>query len=105
MRNYDLEFLKKFSLVIGFLTLVTFGLILGALYINGKLQHEPDPSVVKRVQARIAPVGAVYAGATGAASQATVLPSAAWAMSSSAANSICTDERSAATIRTTLKGW
>ena len=85
MRNYDLEFLKKFSLVIGFLTLVTFGLILGALYINGKLQHEPDPSVVKRVQARIAPVGAVYAGATGAASQAAATAAAAAAVVSQVA--------------------
>ena len=85
MRNYDLEFLKKFSLVIGFLTLVTFGLILGALYINGKLQHDPDPSVVKRTQARIAPVGAVYAGATGAASQAAATAAAAAAVVSQVA--------------------
>ena len=70
VRNYDLEFLKKFSLVIGFLVLVTFGLILVSLYINNQQQYDPDPNVVKRTQSRIAPVGAVYAGATGAASQA-----------------------------------
>ena len=30
MRNYDLEFLKHFSMVIGFLVLLTVGLIVGA---------------------------------------------------------------------------
>ncbi len=77
VRNYDLEFLKKFSLVIGILVLVTFGLILAGLYINGLLPHDPDPAVVKRTEARIAPVGAVYAGATGAASQAAATAAAA----------------------------
>lgn len=76
VRNYDLEFLKKFSLVIGILVLVAFGLLLGALYIHGQLQHDPDPTVVKRIEARIAPVGAVYAGATGAASQAAAMAAA-----------------------------
>ena len=77
MRNYDLEFLKKFSLVIGILVLVTFGLILAGLYFNNQLQHDPDPNVVKRTQDRIAPAGAVYAGATGAASQAAATAAAA----------------------------
>jgi cytochrome c5 len=77
VRNYDLEFLKKFSLVIGFLMLVTFGLILAALHLNGQLQRDPDPLVVKRTQARIVPAGAVYAGATGAASQAAATAAAA----------------------------
>ena len=40
MRNYDLEFLKKFSLVIGMLVLVAFALLLGALYLNGTLQRD-----------------------------------------------------------------
>ncbi|RNF83729.1 c-type cytochrome [Montanilutibacter psychrotolerans] len=71
MRNYDLEFLKKFSMVIGFLGLVTLGLILAAIYINHQLPRDPDPAVARRTEARIAPVGAVYAGATGAAAQAS----------------------------------
>ncbi|RPE80006.1 c-type cytochrome [Vulcaniibacterium tengchongense] len=77
MRNYDLEFLKKFSLVIGFLMLVTLGLILGALYLHHQLPPEVDPSAVKRTQERIAPVGAVYAGATGAAAQQAAAAAAA----------------------------
>ena len=40
MRNYDLEFLKKFSLVIGFLMLVTLGLIIGAYYVHLQLPAE-----------------------------------------------------------------
>lgn len=70
MRNYDLDFLKKFSLVIGFLMLVTLGLIVGAYFLHGVIPPEVDPAAVKRTEYRIAPAGAVYAGATGAASQA-----------------------------------
>ncbi len=71
MRNYDLEFLKRFSLMIGFLSLVTLGLILAALYLHSHvLPPEVSPTAQKRTEERIAPVGAVYAGATGAAAQA-----------------------------------
>lgn len=70
MRNYDLDFLKKFSMVLGFLVLVTLGLIIGAWMLHGTIVPEVDPAVAKRTENRIAPVGAVYAGATGAASQA-----------------------------------
>src|SRR5690606_33090567 len=83
VRNYDLDFLKKFSLVIGFLALVTLGLILLARYINGVLPQEVDPSIAARTEARIAPVGGVYAGATGAAAQAAA---AAAAREAAAAN-------------------
>ena len=77
MRNYDLEFLKRFSLVIGFLVLVTLGLIIGALVLHRALPQEVDPSVAKRTEARIAPAGAVYAGSTGAAAQAAASAAAA----------------------------
>lgn len=85
MRNYDLEFLKKFSLVIGFLVLVTFGLILGSIYLHNQLPREADPATVKRTEQRIAPIGAVYAGATGAASQAAATAAAAAAAASQVA--------------------
>ena len=77
MRNYDLDFLKKFSMVIGILVLVTIGLIVFAQYLNGMLPRDPDPSIAARIEARIAPVGAVYAGATGAAAQAAAAAAAA----------------------------
>jgi cytochrome c5 len=85
VRNYDLDFLKKFSMVIAFLVLVTIGLIMLGRYFNGVLPKDPDPSVVARVDARIAPVGAVYAGETGAAAQAAAAAAAAQAASAQVA--------------------
>ena len=70
MRNYDLEFLKKFSMVIGLLVLITLGLILFASYLQRVIPDEVSPTAVKRTEQRIAPAGAVYAGSTGAAAQA-----------------------------------
>jgi cytochrome c5 len=85
VRNYDLDFLKKFSMVIGFLGAVTVGLILFAHYLQGTLPREVDPAAVQRTQARIAPAGAVYAGATGAAAQAEAAKAAAAAAASQVA--------------------
>ena len=44
MRNYDLDFLKHFSMVIGFLGLVTIGLILFANHLNGVIPPEVSPT-------------------------------------------------------------
>lgn len=85
MRNYDLEFLKRFSLVLVFLSIVTLGLILGAWFLHRSVPTETPPNVAKRTEARIAPVGAVYAGATGAASQAAATAAAAAAAAAQSA--------------------
>ena len=77
MRNYDLEFLKKFSMVIGFLMLVTLGLIVAAMFVHSQIPAEVNPDVAKRTEQRIAPVGAVYAGSTGAAAQQAASAAAA----------------------------
>ncbi|MFP7723264.1 c-type cytochrome [Lysobacter sp. A3-1-A15] len=77
MRNYDLEFLKKFSMVIGFLVLVTLALIIGSVILHGQLPPEVDPRAAARTERRIAPIGAVYAGSTGAAAQAAAQAAAA----------------------------
>jgi len=77
VRNYDLEFLKKFSLVIGILMLVTLGLIIGAYYVHLQLPAEISPVAAKKQQERIAPAGSVYAGSTGAAAQAAATAAAA----------------------------
>jgi cytochrome c5 len=77
VRNYDLDFLKKFSMVIGFLVALTVVLMVFAHHLQGTLVPEADPAVAKRQLARIAPAGAVYAGATGAAAQASALKAAA----------------------------
>jgi cytochrome c5 len=77
VRNYDLDFLKKFSMVIGFLMALTVALILLAHSLQNTLRPEPDPAVTQRQLARIAPAGAVYAGQTGAAAQAAAVAAAA----------------------------
>jgi cytochrome c5 len=77
VRNYDIDFIKKFSMVIGFLMALTVVLIVFAHYLQGTLVHDPDPKVAERTLARIAPAGAVYAGQTGAAAQAAAVAAAA----------------------------
>ena len=91
MRNYDLEFLKHFSMVIAFLAAVTLGLILFAHHLNGSVVHAADPAAKQRVLDRIAPTGAVYAGATGAAAQAEAMKAAAAAAASQVAYGGTTD--------------
>jgi cytochrome c5 len=91
VRNYDLEFLKKFSMVLGILMLVTLGLIIAAHYVHQQLPSEQHPAAAAQTQARIAPAGAVYAGATGAAQQAEAAKAAALAATSQAAYGGTTD--------------
>ena len=91
MRNYDLDFLKKFSLVIGFLMAVTVALIFFASHLQNTVPAEVSPTAVKRTQERIAPEGAVYAGATGAAAQAAANASAAAAAAAQVAYGGTTD--------------
>ena len=85
MRNYDLDFLKRFSLVIAFLIAVSVGLILLAGYLHTLAPREVSPAAAQREQARIAPAGAVYAGATGAAAQAAAAAAAQAAAASQVA--------------------
>jgi cytochrome c5 len=85
VRNYDLEFLKRFSMVIGFLAAITIGLIVIAFFLHRSLPGEVSPTAAKRTQSRIAPTGAVYAGATGAAAQAAAQAAAAAAAAANVA--------------------
>ncbi len=91
VRNHDLVFLKHFSMVIGFLVLVTLGLILFAGFLHSRLPSEVSPTAKKQTEARIAPVGAVYAGATGAAAQAAAQAAALAAASAQVAYGGTTD--------------
>ena len=77
MRNYDLDFLKKFSMIIAFLMALTVALILLAHHLMGVLPPEVSEQAAQRQLQRIAPVGAVYAGQTGAAAQAAATAAAA----------------------------
>lgn len=91
MRNHDISFLKHFSMVIGFLAVVTVGLILFSHHLNGLVPPEPSPSAIRNTEARIAPVGDVYAGATGAAAQAAAAAAATAAAASQVAYGGTTD--------------
>ncbi len=77
MRNYDLQFLKRFSIVIAILVILTIGLIIFAAFLQRAIPTEASPLAVQRVDQRIAPAGAVYAGSTGAAAQAAAAQAAA----------------------------
>lgn len=63
----DSMFLRHFSMVIGFLVLVMFALIAFALYLYSLHPPPANPSHADEVDARIAPVAAVFAGDTGRA--------------------------------------
>lgn len=69
MNKHDSLFLKKFSLVIIFLAVLTVGLILLARQLNQLLPHERTAQAKAQTEARIAPVGAVFAGRDGVAQQ------------------------------------
>ncbi len=77
MRNHDLVFLKHFSQVIAVLFGIMVGLILLALWFNGRKEHEPNRIAENRTIERIQPIGAVYAGDTGAAAAASAAKAAA----------------------------
>ena len=63
----DRVFLRHFSMVIGFLVLVMFALIFLAMHLYTEHPAATAPDQEKQVVARVAPVGAVYAGDTGKA--------------------------------------
>lgn len=67
MRNYDLEFLKRFSMVILFLLAVMIALIFAAMHLSKTIPQEVSKSAQAQTIGRIAPTGAVYAGAEGEA--------------------------------------
>ncbi len=70
MNTHDSVFLKKFSLIILFLLTLTVILILFARHLNHLLPHELTAEAQAQIDARIAPVGAVFAGDEGVAQQA-----------------------------------
>jgi cytochrome c5 len=87
----DRAFLKHFSMLIGFLVLVMFALI--GLAIHLYAQHPPpaNPAEKAEVSARVAPVGAVYAGDTGRAALAAAQEAAKQAAASQVAYGGTTD--------------
>lgn len=78
-------------MVIGFLAVVTLGLIGTARFLDRSIPQVASPAMQKTVEERIAPVGAVYAGETGAAAQAAAAAAATAAASSQVAYGGTTD--------------
>ncbi len=68
--NNDVEFLKRFSMVIAFLIFLGLCLMLLGYSIGQTQPRDVDPTAQARTLQRITPVGAVYAGASGAAAAA-----------------------------------
>lgn len=81
----DLQFLKRFSLVIAFLAFVALSLIGLGFYIGTQQPRDAEPTAQARVAQRIAPVGGVYAGASGAAAAAAAAEAARQAATSQVA--------------------
>lgn len=73
MKNYDIEFLKRFSALIAGLVAFTVVLILFALYLHGRKPQASTPEQLARIEARIRPVMGVYAGETGRAAMLAAL--------------------------------
>lgn len=77
MNKHDLVFLKHFAQLIGALAVLTVLLILGAMYLYGQHPREESEMMAAATNARIAPVGNVYAGETGVAAMAAAKAAAA----------------------------
>lgn len=87
----DQSFLRQFSITIGGLAVLTVLLVLGALAIHNHEPHETDPNQSADITARIAPVGAVYAGNTGRAAMQAAAEAATKAAASQVAYGGTTD--------------
>jgi cytochrome c5 len=84
-------FLRHFSMMIGFLVLVMFALIGLALYLYSFHPPPGNPMQKAETEARVAPVGAVYAGDTGRAAMAAAAEAAKKAAASQVAYGGTTD--------------
>jgi cytochrome c5 len=87
----DSVFLKHFAMLIGFLAVVALLLMALAAHIYGNNPPPQNPDKQKMVEARIAPVGGVYAGDTGRAAMQAAADAAAKAAASQVAYGGTTD--------------
>ncbi|MDO1529963.1 c-type cytochrome [Fulvimonas sp. R45] len=91
MTKSDQGFLKQFSILIVGLCLLTLVLIITAVTIYHREPAETDPAASKDATARLAPVGAVYAGDTGRAAMEAAQAAAAKAAAAQVAYGGTTD--------------
>ena len=85
MNKHDLIFLKHFAQLILALAVLTVVLILGARYLYSQHPREESALMLAATNARIAPIGDVYAGETGMAAMAAAKAAAAEAVKSQVA--------------------
>lgn len=91
VNSTDQVFLKKFSLLIGFLMLVAVALIIVAVIVYSGAPRNKDSGLMQVTDSRIATVGGVYAGETGAAAMQAAKEAAAKAAASQVAYGGTTD--------------
>ena len=87
----DQSFMRQFSMLIAGLSVLTVLLISLGWAIYNHEPKETNPNAPQQVEARIAPVGAVYAGDTGRAAMAAAEEAAAKAAASQVAYGGTTD--------------
>lgn len=85
--THDSVFLKRFSMIIAFLAVLTIVLIVAAKYLYTFHPTEPNPVTTARVAERLQPVGGVHSGETGAAA----IAAAAQAATAAAASQVAFD--------------
>ena len=85
LRNHDRHFLKNFTLIIVGLHVVAVVLIALAWFLHQRQPVEENATATAEVDARLQPVAAVYAGATGAAARAAAAEAARTAAASEVA--------------------
>lgn len=91
MTKSDQSFVRQFGMLLVGLSILTVLLIVMACVIYSREPKEINPNVPKQTAARIAPVGAVYAGNTGRAAMAAAQEAAAKAAASQVAFGGSTD--------------
>jgi len=87
----DQNFMRQFSWLTAGLSVLALVLMVIAYAIYSNIPTDEDPAVTKRTEARIAPVGAVYAGDTGRASMLAAQEAAAQAAKAQVAYGGSTD--------------
>lgn len=87
----DQNFMRQFSLLTAGLSVLAIVLMVVAYLIYSRIPRDEDPAVAKRTEARIAPVGAVYAGDTGRAAMQAAQDAAAKAAAAQVAYGGSTD--------------
>lgn len=91
MNDSDRIFVRQFAKLIGGLAVLAVILIVVGYNLNNRQPHETNPNAQAQADARLAPMGAVYAGNTGRAAMQAAADAAAKAAASQVAYGGTTD--------------